>query len=82
MIDLYIDIRVHDDPPSKQYYNNVFYAGQRGNYLCTQQCFLICQRIWLVDMSYFNACVIMVLDYNGPIIQIFKCLRHKQKQTA
>ena len=23
------------------------------NYLCTQQCFLICQSIWPADMSYF-----------------------------
>ena len=38
----------------KQYHNNVFYAGQRGNYLCTQQCFLICQSIWPTDMSYYT----------------------------
>ena len=28
------------------------------------------------------ACVTMVLDYNGPIIQIFKSMSLKQKQTA
>ena len=67
---------------SKQYHNNVFYAGQRGNYLCTQQCFLICQSIWLADMTYFYVCVAMVLDYNGPIIQIFKSMSLMQKQTA
>ena len=37
----------------KQYHNNVFYAGQRGNYLCTQQCFLICQSIWQAAMSCY-----------------------------
>ena len=39
---------VYDDPA-----NNVFYGGKRGNYLCTQQCFLICQSIWPADMSYY-----------------------------
>ena len=33
-------------------------------------------------LSYFYACVTMVLDYNGPIIQIFKSMSLKQKQTA
>ena len=31
---------------------------------------------------YFYACVTMVLNYNGPIIQIFKSMSLKQEQTA
>ena len=47
----------------KQYYNNVFfYAGQRGNYLCTQQCFLICQSIWPADMSYYMTWYLILMD--------------------
>ena len=37
----------------KQYHSNVSMLGQRGNYLCTQQCFLICQSIWPAGMSYY-----------------------------
>ena len=67
---------------SKQYHNNAFYAGQRRNYLCTQQCFLICQSVNLASRYVIlYACVTMVLDSNGPIIK-FKSMSLKQKQTA
>ena len=54
-------------------FNNVFYAGQRGNYLYTQQCFLICQSIWLADMSCYICMLpwyLILMPYNT--IQVHK----------